>query len=48
MKIEDEELRALFQAESEEHLQRMDEGLLRSGARAAKPINAGGGVSRGS
>ena len=28
MKIEDEELRALFQAESEEHLQRMDEGLL--------------------
>jgi len=29
MKIEDEELRALFQAESEEHLQRMDEGLLR-------------------
>jgi two-component system chemotaxis sensor kinase CheA len=29
MKIEDEELRALFQAESEEHLQRMEEGLLR-------------------
>ena len=29
MKIEDEELRVLFQAESEEHLQRMDEGLLR-------------------
>ncbi len=29
MKIEDEELRTLFQAESEEHLQRMDEGLLR-------------------
>ena len=29
MKIEDEELRTLFQAESEEHLSRMDEGLLR-------------------
>ena len=28
MKIEDEELRTLFQAESEEHIQRMDEGLL--------------------
>ena len=28
MKIEDDELRILFQAESEEHLQRMDEGLL--------------------
>ena len=29
MRIEDEELRALFQAESEEHLQHLDEGLLR-------------------
>jgi len=29
MKIDDEELRTLFKAESEEHLQRLDEGLLR-------------------
>ena len=29
MRIQDEELRELFRAESEEHLQRLDEGLLR-------------------